>query len=108
MVRPSCRFLLGLSWGHDRLVRLRRVGIADRRYIGSGSGQGNAYGLGAICAVTFPIAAFFRVHFPGPVLTAVMTPVTFGLVIGGFGIMMRTDGRLCTWMSKVGMKWTKR
>nr|XP_031859088.1 uncharacterized protein CI109_005438 [Kwoniella shandongensis]KAA5526160.1 hypothetical protein CI109_005438 [Kwoniella shandongensis] len=51
-------------------------------YIGSGSGQGNAYGLAAICAVTFPIAIFFRVHFPGPVLTAVMTPVTFGLVIG--------------------------
>ncbi|WVQ83523.1 hypothetical protein IAT38_005664 [Cryptococcus sp. DSM 104549] len=51
-------------------------------YIGSGSGQGNAYGLGAACAVAFLIAAFFRVHFPGPVLTAVMTPVTFALVIG--------------------------
>ncbi|WRT65402.1 uncharacterized protein IL334_002345 [Kwoniella shivajii] len=51
-------------------------------YIGSASGQGNGYGLAAICAVTFPIAIFFRVHFPGQVLTAVMTPVTFGLVIG--------------------------
>ncbi|OCF58351.1 hypothetical protein L486_04383 [Kwoniella mangroviensis CBS 10435] len=51
-------------------------------YIGSGSGKGNAYGLAAIGAVTFPIAIFFRVHFPGQVLTAVMTPVTFGLVIG--------------------------
>ncbi|WWC87577.1 uncharacterized protein L201_002467 [Kwoniella dendrophila CBS 6074] len=48
-------------------------------YIGCGSGQGNAYGLAAVCAVTFPIAVFFRVHFPGQVLTAVMTPVTFGL-----------------------------
>ncbi|WWC68937.1 uncharacterized protein I206_102873 [Kwoniella pini CBS 10737] len=51
-------------------------------YIGSGSGKGNPYGLAAVCAVTFPIAIFFRVHFPGQVLTAVMTPVTFGLVIG--------------------------
>ncbi|KAK8861286.1 hypothetical protein IAR55_002105 [Kwoniella newhampshirensis] len=48
-------------------------------YIGCGSGQGNPYGLAAVCAVTFPMAIFFRVHFPGPVLTAVMTPVTFGL-----------------------------
>ncbi|WWC59927.1 uncharacterized protein I303_102489 [Kwoniella dejecticola CBS 10117] len=48
-------------------------------YIGSGSGKGNPYGLAAVCAVTFPIAIFFRVHFPGQVLTAVMTPVTFGL-----------------------------
>ncbi|OCF42538.1 hypothetical protein I317_03654 [Kwoniella heveanensis CBS 569] len=51
-------------------------------YIGCGSGKGNPYGLAAVCAVTFPIAIFYRVHFPGPVLTAVMTPVTFGLVIG--------------------------
>nr|XP_019049909.1 hypothetical protein I302_00328 [Kwoniella bestiolae CBS 10118]OCF28839.1 hypothetical protein I302_00328 [Kwoniella bestiolae CBS 10118] len=51
-------------------------------YIGCGSGKGNAYGLAAVCAVAFPIAIFFRVHFPGQVLTAVMTPVTFGLVIG--------------------------
>ncbi|ORY25231.1 hypothetical protein BCR39DRAFT_291018 [Naematelia encephala] len=51
-------------------------------YIGSGNGQGNAYGLGATCAVAFPVAMFFRIHFPGPVLTAVMLPVTFGLVIG--------------------------
>ncbi|WVW79680.1 hypothetical protein I302_101649 [Kwoniella bestiolae CBS 10118] len=48
-------------------------------YIGCGSGKGNAYGLAAVCAVAFPIAIFFRVHFPGQVLTAVMTPVTFGL-----------------------------
>ncbi|WVQ94336.1 hypothetical protein IAU59_001415 [Kwoniella sp. CBS 9459] len=51
-------------------------------YIGCGSGKGNPYGLAAVCAVTFPIAIFYRVHFPGPVLNAVMTPVTFGLVIG--------------------------
>ncbi|WVR04089.1 hypothetical protein IAU60_001088 [Kwoniella sp. DSM 27419] len=48
-------------------------------YIGSGSGNGNPYGLAAAGAVAFPIAIFFRVHFNGPVLTAVMTPVTFGL-----------------------------
>ncbi|OXG24105.1 hypothetical protein C361_02654 [Cryptococcus neoformans Tu259-1] len=51
-------------------------------YIGSGSGQGNPYGIAAACAVAFPLASFFRVYFPGPVLTAVMTPVTMGLVIG--------------------------
>ncbi|KAL7419840.1 hypothetical protein Q5752_005756 [Cryptotrichosporon argae] len=42
-------------------------------YIGSGSGQGNPYGLGAICAVTFPFAMFFRVHYPGAILTSVMS-----------------------------------
>ncbi|WVQ74377.1 hypothetical protein IAR50_003978 [Cryptococcus sp. DSM 104548] len=51
-------------------------------YISSGHGQGNPYGVAAACAVVFPVAAFFRVHFPGPVLTAVMLPVTMGLVIG--------------------------
>jgi len=40
------------------------------------------YGIAATCAVAFPIALFFRIHFPGQVLTAVMTPVTFGIVIG--------------------------
>nr|ODN98654.1 hypothetical protein L204_02618 [Cryptococcus depauperatus CBS 7855] len=51
-------------------------------YIGSGSSSGNPYGIAAVCALAFPAAAFFRVHFPGAVLTAVMTPVTMGLVIG--------------------------
>jgi hypothetical protein len=53
-----------------------------RRYIGSGSGRGNPYGLAAIAAVTFPLAMFFRIYFPGPVLTAVFGPVTFALVLG--------------------------
>lgn len=52
------------------------------RYIGSGSSQGNPYGLAAIGAVTFPLAMFFRIYFPGPVLTAVFGPVTFALVLG--------------------------
>ena len=51
-------------------------------YIGSGSSSGNAYGIGAITAVTFPLAMFFRLHFPGQVLTAVFSTVTFALVIG--------------------------
>ena len=50
--------------------------------MGSGTGRGNPYGLAAVAAVTFPIAMFFRIHFPGPVLTAVFAPVTFGLVLG--------------------------
>ncbi|ORX36432.1 hypothetical protein BD324DRAFT_580777 [Kockovaella imperatae] len=51
-------------------------------YIGCGASSGNAFGLGAICAATFPLAMFFRLHFPGQVLTSVMTTVTFALVIG--------------------------
>ena len=51
-------------------------------YIGSGSSSGNPYGIAAICAVTFPAVMFFRIHFPGQLLTAVMTSVTFALVIG--------------------------
>lgn len=30
----------------------------------------------------FPLAMYFRLHFPGQVLVAAMTPVTMGLVIG--------------------------
>ncbi|WVF66724.1 hypothetical protein IAT40_001466 [Kwoniella sp. CBS 6097] len=65
-------------------------------YIGCGSGKGNPYGLAAACAVTFPIAIFYRVHFPGAVLTAVMTPVTFGLVIGESqsSCLLRTELKL--------------
>ncbi|EIW69174.1 hypothetical protein TREMEDRAFT_39416 [Tremella mesenterica DSM 1558] len=51
-------------------------------YIGNGSGRGNPYGLGAICAVVFPFLSFFRVHFPGSVTIAFLTPISFGIVIG--------------------------
>lgn len=40
------------------------------------------YGLGAVTAVLFPLAMYFRLYFPGQVLVAAMTPVTMGLVIG--------------------------
>ena len=53
------------------------------------------YGIAATCAVAFPIALFFRIHFPGQVLTAVMTPVTFGIVIGKSSDRHRLTRRLC-------------
>lgn len=74
--------LLGMRVWHDCLAsHLDRIHLISR-YIGSGSGRGNPFGLAAVGAITFPVAMFFRIHFPGPVLTAVFAPVTFALVLG--------------------------
>lgn len=51
-------------------------------YIGAGSGNGNAFGLAAVAAVVFPCLMFFRLYWPGPVLTTVVFSTSVCLVIG--------------------------
>lgn len=56
------------------------VGLA-MWYIGSGNGKGNPYGLAAVTAVIFPLACFYRVHYP-VVLTTVVFTTSMCLVVG--------------------------
>ena len=51
-------------------------------YISTGSGRGNAYGLGATTAVAFPMLMMIRLYFPGPPITSIITVVTAALVVG--------------------------
>ncbi|CDU22185.1 uncharacterized protein SPSC_00815 [Sporisorium scitamineum] len=51
-------------------------------YISTGDGRGNAYGLGATTAVAFPMLMLFRIYFPGPPITPIITTVTTALVVG--------------------------
>ncbi|KLT41025.1 hypothetical protein CC85DRAFT_297212 [Cutaneotrichosporon oleaginosum] len=51
-------------------------------YIGSGSGPGNPYGIAAVTAVLFLPLMLFRVHWPGPPLTAIVFCTSVNLVIG--------------------------
>jgi hypothetical protein len=39
--------------------------MSSYRYISTGLGHGNAYGLAAVCAVVFPIMYFGRLYWPG-------------------------------------------
>jgi hypothetical protein len=77
--------LLGLCLRDGRLVRLSPSQQLTSRYIGSGSGRGNPYGLAAI---------------PGAVLTAVFGPVTFVLVLGYVSLQCG----LCSITSRTSMQ----
>ncbi|PWY96951.1 hypothetical protein BCV70DRAFT_203294 [Testicularia cyperi] len=51
-------------------------------YISTGDGYGNTYGLGATTAVAFPLIMLFRLYFPGPPITPIITTVTVALIVG--------------------------
>ncbi|KAJ7047102.1 hypothetical protein C8F04DRAFT_1308883, partial [Mycena alexandri] len=51
-------------------------------YISTGSGNGSAFGLGAVCAVCYPFFFYGRLYWPGPPIRAVVFFVTALLVIG--------------------------
>ncbi|KAH7888067.1 hypothetical protein F5I97DRAFT_1806524 [Phlebopus sp. FC_14] len=51
-------------------------------YISAGSGEGNPYGLAAVCAVCFPFFFFARLYWPVPPMTNLIIFVTTALVIG--------------------------
>ncbi|KAJ7444827.1 hypothetical protein FB451DRAFT_1433746 [Mycena latifolia] len=51
-------------------------------YISAGSGSGNAYGLGAVCAVCYPFFFYGRLYWPGPPMRVIIFFVTAILVIG--------------------------
>lgn len=51
-------------------------------YIASGSGRGNVYGLGAVCAVGFPMLFMVRIYYPASPLVVIIFTVSAGLVVG--------------------------
>ncbi|KAN0063991.1 hypothetical protein ACQY0O_003597 [Thecaphora frezii] len=51
-------------------------------YISTGLGHGNAYGLGATTAFAFPLLMLFRLYYPGPPITSIITSVTVMLIVG--------------------------
>ncbi|KDR73069.1 hypothetical protein GALMADRAFT_270443 [Galerina marginata CBS 339.88] len=51
-------------------------------YMSCGSGQGNAYGLAAVCAGFFPFFFYGRLYWPVPLLCNFVFFVTASLVIG--------------------------
>ena len=50
------------------------------RYISTGTGRGNPYGLAAACGVLFPFMMFGRLYWPGPPMTNILFFVTAALV----------------------------
>ncbi len=52
------------------------------RYISTGSGQGNPYGLAAVIGVCAPFFFFWRLYWPVPPMTNIILFVTTGLVLG--------------------------
>ncbi|KAI0089790.1 hypothetical protein BDY19DRAFT_888753 [Irpex rosettiformis] len=51
-------------------------------YISSGNGKGNAYGLAAVCAVSFPFIFFGRLYWPVPPVSNLIFFVTAIVVLG--------------------------
>ncbi|PAV21583.1 hypothetical protein PNOK_0154000 [Pyrrhoderma noxium] len=51
-------------------------------YISTGTGDGNAYGLAAVCFVCFPFLFFARLNYPASPMTLTIFCVTTGLVFG--------------------------
>jgi len=50
------------------------------RYISTGDGKGNPYGLAAVFAACFPVFFFARLYWPGPPMTNLILFVTITLV----------------------------
>jgi uncharacterized membrane protein YgaE (UPF0421/DUF939 family) len=50
-------------------------------YVGNANSQGNPYGMGAVCAVAFPLMMFYRLHHP-IIVQGILTMVTAVLVLG--------------------------
>ncbi|KAJ7709612.1 hypothetical protein B0H17DRAFT_915317 [Mycena rosella] len=93
------RFIWAIFMGQVTLVRFRgdtAFGLSSRVlstflggilgmvmwYISAGSGNGNAYGLGAVCAVCYPFFFYGRLYWPGPPMRVIIFFVTAILVIG--------------------------
>ncbi|KAI5115077.1 hypothetical protein M0805_006708, partial [Coniferiporia weirii] len=51
-------------------------------YISTGMGDGNPYGLAAVCAVCFPFVFFIRFYYPASPMTLTIFTVTIGLIVG--------------------------
>ena len=78
---------LEVSWephyGLDSAPRFSYRLIHHRgRYMSTGLGRGNAYGLAAVCGVLFPLMMFGRLYWPGPPMTNILFFVTAVIVSG--------------------------
>ncbi|KAL5518361.1 hypothetical protein ACEPAH_43 [Sanghuangporus vaninii] len=51
-------------------------------YASTGLGNGNSYGLAAVCAVAYPFLLFIRLYYPAAPMSRTIFLVTIGLVIG--------------------------
>jgi hypothetical protein len=70
--------------GLPRGVHFLNLGNGDQLlwYIGEGGGHANPYGLGATCAVAFPMVFAVRLYYPASPLTTIIFTVSVGLVVG--------------------------
>ena len=50
------------------------------RYISTGTGRGNPYGLAVACGTLFPLMMFGRLYWPGPPMTNILFFVTAMIV----------------------------
>ncbi|OCB89516.1 hypothetical protein A7U60_g3311 [Sanghuangporus baumii] len=51
-------------------------------YASTGLGNGNSYGLAAVCAVAYPFLFFIRLYYPAAPMALTIFLVTIGLVVG--------------------------
>jgi hypothetical protein len=68
-----------VMWYVADLTIFRDSSLAHR-YVSTGSGRGNPYGLAAVCAVCFPSFFFARLYWPIPPMTNMIIWVTAALV----------------------------
>lgn len=56
-------------WSVISFCRLSHRDMHFLRYISTGNGRGNPYGLAAACGVCFPFFFYARLYWPGPPMT---------------------------------------
>lgn len=71
---------LSSSKGLGDLAFTYYLSVDFPRYISCGSGNGNPYGLAAVCAVCFPVIFFARIYWPIPPMRNIVFFVTIFLV----------------------------
>jgi hypothetical protein len=77
----SLGFSLGPQYGSNSASRFYLwVTHCRGRYMSTGLGRGNAYGLAAVCGALFPFMMFGRLYWPGPPMTNILFFVTAMLV----------------------------
>ncbi|KAG6918461.1 hypothetical protein DXG01_014088 [Tephrocybe rancida] len=86
------RFVWAIIMGQVTIARFRgdtTFGLVARTlatFLGGVLGNGNAYGLAAVGAVSFPVLFFARLYWPGPPMTIIVVPGSPGF---GFSVAWR-------------------
>jgi hypothetical protein len=85
-------FVGAAFWFESRVSNHLRVAHHHRyRYISTGTGRGNPYGLAAACGALFPFMMFGRLYWPGPPMTNILFFVTAMLVRGSMTALAKED-----------------